>query len=71
MDPDEEMLKAACKQAQRISVDNLTFMQGSSWDLSVDMGTFRLVTMGESFHWMERDEVLRRLDELVMGMAES
>ncbi|HET7578761.1 MAG TPA: class I SAM-dependent methyltransferase [Bacillales bacterium] len=67
MDPDGEMLKAARQQAQRTSVDNLAFEQGSSWDLSVDMGTFRLVTMGESFHWMDRDELLRKLDDLVDG----
>lgn len=65
MDPDEEMLQVARRQAQRASIDNLAFIQGSSWDLSGDMGPFRLVTMGESFHWMDRDDVLLRLWDLV------
>jgi hypothetical protein len=28
-------------------------------------GTFRLVTMGRSFHWMDRADTLRRLDDMI------
>ncbi|HEU5139497.1 MAG TPA: class I SAM-dependent methyltransferase [Bacillales bacterium] len=62
MDPDREMLE----EARRLSnLANLEFRQGSSWDLSSDMGPYRLVAMGESFHWMDRDDVLRKLYEMV------
>ena len=38
---------------------------GSSFDLSPTLGRFRLVTMGRSFHWMDRAETLRRLDGMI------
>jgi len=30
-----------------------------------ELGRFRLVTMGRSFHWMDRAETLRRLDAMI------
>src|SRR5260370_2571028 len=33
--------------------------------ISVELGTFRLVTCGSSFHWMDRDLVLARVQELL------
>jgi hypothetical protein len=43
----------------------VSLLQAGSEDLSPDLGTFRLVVMGESFHWMKRDQVLRDLYPLV------
>jgi hypothetical protein len=40
------------------------FRQGSSYDLAPDMGPFKLVTMGRSFHWMDRAATLATLDGL-------
>jgi SAM-dependent methyltransferase len=34
-------------------------------DISADLGTFRLVTCGSSFHWMDRDLVLKRIQEML------
>jgi SAM-dependent methyltransferase len=65
MDPDEEMLKEARRATNAAGLLNLQFLLGSSWDLSLAMGEFRLVTMGESFHWMDREGVLRILYEMV------
>lgn len=33
--------------------------------ISPDLGTFRLVTCGSSFHWMDRDLVLARVKEIL------
>jgi hypothetical protein len=43
----------------------VNWVQGSSTDLPCDLGRFRLVTMGRSFHWMDRQQVLAVLDDMV------
>lgn len=65
MDPDDEMLQEARRAAETAKVSNIEFIKGSSWDLSPATGTFRFVIMGQSFHWMDRDQVLSALYELV------
>ncbi len=65
MDPDAAMLDEAHRAADAAGVTNVRFVQGSSWDLTPAMGEFRLVTMGSSFHWMDRDQVLQTLYEMV------
>lgn len=64
MDPEPAMLAAAAERAQREGV-TLHLVEGSSNDLSVVAGPFRLVTMGRSFHWMDRAATLAALDPLV------
>jgi hypothetical protein len=44
---------------------NVTFRLGSSFELDRALGSFRLVTMGRSFHWMDRAETLRTLDGMI------
>lgn len=61
VDPEPEMLRIARESAPA----NTWWMQGSSNDIGPQLGRFRLVTMGRSFHWMDRVETLKRLDELV------
>jgi SAM-dependent methyltransferase len=63
MDPSPEMLAAA--RAAAGGVANIRFARGSSYDLGPDHGRFFLVVMGRSFHWMDRVDVLRRLDGMV------
>jgi 2-polyprenyl-3-methyl-5-hydroxy-6-metoxy-1,4-benzoquinol methylase len=65
MDPEPEMLAEAARQAQAAHVTNVTWAQGSSVDLPGEFGRFRLVTMGRSFHWMDRERVLTALDGMV------
>jgi trans-aconitate methyltransferase len=64
MDPEENMLAAAAEAARGLT-PNVSFRQGSSYDLGPDLGRFRLVTMGRSFHWMDRTETLRRFDAMI------
>ena len=65
MDPEPEMLTEAARQAQAARVTNVTWAQGSSEDLPGNIGRFKLVTMGRSFHWMNREQVLTVLDGMV------
>jgi SAM-dependent methyltransferase len=63
MDPEPEMLRIA--EAAYGGRGRIRFVHGSSMDLSPAWGKFRLVTMGRSFHWMDRVETLRRLDAMI------
>jgi SAM-dependent methyltransferase len=64
MDPEPDMLRAASMAAAAEGA-TLTLLEGSSFDLSPQMGKFRLVTMGRSFHWMDRPATLHALDALI------
>jgi ubiquinone/menaquinone biosynthesis C-methylase UbiE len=63
IDPEPEMLRIA---EHAFTARNITYRQGGSENLPGDLGRFRLVTMGRSFHWMNRAETLRRLDRMVI-----
>jgi SAM-dependent methyltransferase len=65
IDPEPEMLNGAARQAQAAGVGDVTWAQGSSADLPGELGHFDLVTMGRSFHWMDREQVLTALDGMV------
>lgn len=61
MDPEPDMLA----EVTALAIPNVRAVRGSSFDLSVDLGRFRLVTMGRSFHWMDGPATLSRLDAMV------
>ncbi|MEF8757975.1 MAG: class I SAM-dependent methyltransferase [Halobacteriales archaeon] len=65
MDPNEAMLRAARRRAEEAGVDNVEWVLGSDADLEDDLGRFRLVIMGRSFHWMEQRATLDRLLDLL------
>ncbi|HEX4027900.1 MAG TPA: class I SAM-dependent methyltransferase [Rhizomicrobium sp.] len=64
MDPEPDML-AVCAEMARAAGVTVTLRQGGSYDLTPGMGPFRLVTMGRSFHWMDRAATLRMLERIV------
>src|SRR3569623_190048 len=49
MDPDEDMLAEAKRQAA--GATNIRWIHGGSLDLDLATGPFRLVVFGQSFHW--------------------
>jgi ubiquinone/menaquinone biosynthesis C-methylase UbiE len=61
IDPEPEMLRLASQNAPA----NVRFLEGSSYDLGPRHGSFHLVTMGRSFHWMDRVDTLNRLHGLI------
>jgi SAM-dependent methyltransferase len=64
MDPNEEMLRRARRRADAARRENVEWIVGSDADLDGDLGTFRLVTMGRSFHWMDQERTLERIHRL-------
>ena len=64
VDPEPDML-AAARQAAELARVTIDFRQASSFDLPTDIGLIHLVTMGRSFHWMDRTETLKILDRLL------
>lgn len=64
MDPEPGML-AAAREAARGQKGRFTFVLGGSEDLVPELGRFSLVTMGRSFHWMDREKTLAQLDTMV------
>lgn len=63
-DPEPDMLAAAADAARSAGV-TLQLCQRSSYDLTPEMGPYRLVTMGRAFHWMDREATLRMLERTV------
>ena len=64
VDPEAEMLALAEAAAGDVR-PRLTLIEGSSNDLGPHFGMFALVAIGRAFHWMDRADTLRRLDEIV------
>jgi SAM-dependent methyltransferase len=62
VDPEPEMLRIAAMDQPA----NVRFIEGSSYDIGPGWGLFKLVTMGRSFHWMDRVDTLRRLNEIIV-----
>jgi SAM-dependent methyltransferase len=64
IDPSEEMIAAAARLSADLGVA-VDWRLGSSRDLDPGLAPLDLVVMGRSFHWMDRDMTLSRLDDLV------
>jgi SAM-dependent methyltransferase len=63
IDPEPNMLRIAADLSAGIR--NISWREGSSYDLSPDLGPCHLVCIGRAFHWMDRADTLRRLDAIV------
>jgi ubiquinone/menaquinone biosynthesis C-methylase UbiE len=66
IDPEPDMLAEARLAANDANVA-VDFRRASSFDLPADIGPFKLVTMGRSFHWMDRAHTLLLLDRLTLS----
>ncbi|MEN3537512.1 class I SAM-dependent methyltransferase [Microbispora sp. ZYX-F-249] len=70
IDPDEDMLAEAGRQAERRGVTNARWVAARAEDLPAGLGTFRAVLFAQSFHWTDRDRVAATvLDMLEPGGA--
>ncbi|MEV0251629.1 class I SAM-dependent methyltransferase [Nocardia sp. NPDC050712] len=65
VDPEPDMLIEAAEYADRAGVTNAIWIEGSSANLPTGLGRFDVVTMGRSFHWMDREQVLAGLSGMV------
>jgi SAM-dependent methyltransferase len=71
LDPDAEMLATAARHAQEHGVTNIRCVRAVAEDIpALDLGTFTLVTFGQSFQWTDRERVAEAVyDLLVPGGA--
>ena len=65
VDPDPEMIAEGQRLAAAKGRRNIVWRQERAEDLSLGLGPFHLATLGQSFHWMDRDAVLRKLSVLL------
>lgn len=65
LDPEPEMLAQGGARAATAGVANIQWIEGRAEDIEAHLGLFAAAVMGQSFHWMDRDEVLRRLAPLL------
>jgi SAM-dependent methyltransferase len=66
LDPDAEMLAEGARQAIEQGVKNIRWVQALAEDLlALDLGKFKLVTLGQSFHWTDRERVTDTIYDLL------
>jgi len=66
LDPDTDMLAEAARHAGRAQVTNIRWVQSLAEEiLALDLGRFRLVTFGQSFHRTDRERVAEAVYDLL------
>ncbi|MEV8423129.1 class I SAM-dependent methyltransferase [Streptomyces niveus] len=66
VDPDEDMLAQAARQAERRGVDNARWVAARAEELPAGLGEFRAVVFAQSFHWTDRDETAAVVREMLV-----
>jgi SAM-dependent methyltransferase len=66
LDPDTDMLAEGGRRARRAGIDNIDWVQALAEDIpELDLGTFRLVTFGQSFQWTDQVPVAEAVYDLL------
>jgi ubiquinone/menaquinone biosynthesis C-methylase UbiE len=65
VDADADMIEEGKRLAASRGRQNIQWLRSRAEDISLAAGPFRVATIGQAFHWMDRDEVLRKLAILV------
>ena len=65
VDADAQMLAEGQRRAEAAEIANVGWVHGRAEDLSLDLGWFRVATLAQSFHWMNRERVAGRLRGLL------
>jgi SAM-dependent methyltransferase len=61
VDADAEMVRVARADADRQGIDTIDWLHGYAEDLPDDLGLFTVVTLAQSFHWMDRPVVASKI----------
>lgn len=65
LDADAEMLVEAERRAEELGIGNARWVHALAEDLPVGLGSFRVATFAQSFHWMDRDRVAATILEML------
>ena len=66
LDPDAEMLAEGRRRAVQAGIDNIRWVQALAENLPrLNLGRFKLVTFGQSFHWTDRERVAEVVYEML------
>lgn len=65
IDPDPDMLTEASRAADEQHVAEATWVQMRAEDLPGSLSSFRVITFGQSFHWMDRPLVARAIRQMI------
>ena len=63
LDADADMIAEAERRAAELGVTNARWVHALAEDLPAGLGTFRVATFAQSFHWMDRDRVASAVRE--------
>jgi SAM-dependent methyltransferase len=65
LDPDAGMLEEAQRAAREHRSTNVSWVRQRAEDLPAGLGTFRVITFAQSFHWMDRPKVARAVRSMI------
>ena len=66
LDPDPDMLAEGARRARELGVGNARWIRARAEEIvGLDLGPFRLVTFGQSFHWTERERVAEAVFDIL------
>jgi ubiquinone/menaquinone biosynthesis C-methylase UbiE len=65
VDPDADMIGEGRRSAESRGRQNIQWLRSRAEDISLGAERFRVATIGQAFHWMDRDEMLRKLAVLI------
>ncbi len=66
LDPDADMLDQARQLAAQANVANIRWVRARAEDIpALGLGTFKLVTFGQSFHWTDRQPVAEAVYDIL------
>jgi ubiquinone/menaquinone biosynthesis C-methylase UbiE len=65
VDPDPDMIAEGQRLAASRGRQNIQWLRSRAEDIPLGAEPFRVTTIGQAFHWMDRGEVLRKLAILI------
>ncbi|HEX9439118.1 MAG TPA: class I SAM-dependent methyltransferase [Roseiflexaceae bacterium] len=66
LDPDAEMLAEGERRAAEAGIEHIRWVHARGEDIpALDLGTFNLVTFGQSFHWTDREQVAEAVYDIL------